>query len=251
MDILQNKFALQFACQIFKIYGSQLRHLTMTTPRRGGGRPSSRTDDDSSPELDILSDVIPGLEAIRTLCLAAQHTPSSARSVMTCLGHWHMISNQITHLDIRNANGDASDFVRFIEKFTNLKKLTLGDFMLWINHPRTATQPSQATFWLSFLIDLRRKLPDVEFDIRDPELSQAKLTESGVRWLLQEAVPTGALVTFERETRLVEDFESFFLLWSAEDSERGKDAEEARKDGKLVDLAMSSRWRGLPGGSRR
>ena len=250
MDILQNKFALHFAGQIFKIYGSQLRHLTMKTTRKGAGH-SSRANDDANPQLDILNDAISGLEAIQQLCLAAQHSSSGARSVTTSLGHWHMISEQITHLDIRNATGDASDFVRFIEKFTNLKRLTLGDFKLWVNQPRRATPPSHATFWLSFLIDLRRKLPDVEFDIRDPELSQAKLTESGVRWLLQEAVPTGAIVDLERETRLVEDFESFFLLWSVEDGQRGRDAEEARKDGKLVDLAMSSRWRGLSGGSKR
>lgn len=114
------------------------------------------------------------------------------------------------------------------------------------------TPPSPAITWLAFLIELRRRLPHVALDLKEPELgSKACLSASGVRWLLQEAVPRGAHVDFERETRLTEDIESFFPLWMAEDSVRGWAAEEARRDGGLVDLAMSSRWRGLFPGARR
>ena len=113
------------------------------------------------------------------------------------------------------------------------------------------TRLSPAATWLSFLIELRRRAPNVEYIIHEWELgSKASLSESRVRWLLKEAVPKGANVDFERETRLMEAFESFFFLWSSEDSDRGQAAREARKDGKLVDMAMSSRWRGFFGGGK-
>ena len=91
-------------------------------------------------------------------------------------------------------------------------------------------------------------MPNVDFNIHEWELgTKTSLSESGVRWLLKEAVPKGANLDFERESRLMEDFESFFFLWSNEDGDRGEAARDARKDGKLVDMAMSSRWRGLFG----
>jgi hypothetical protein len=74
------------------------------------------------------------------------------------------------------------------------------------------------------------------------------LKHSATRWLLEEAIPIGCTVNYERETRLLEDFQSFQPLWAAEDSQRGELAKEHRKDGKLVDMAMGSRWRGLSKG---
>ena len=51
------------------------------------------------------------------------------------------------------------------------------------------------------------------------------------------------MIDSDREARLTQDFNDFIPLWEAEDSERGDQAKEARKDGKLVDLAMTSRWK--------
>ena len=70
-----------------------------------------------------------------------------------------------------------------------------------------------------------------------------EVPKSGIQWLSIEAVPTGVSVDFQRETRLAEDYESFLALWIAEDSERGSRAEGDRADGRLVDLAMTSRWK--------
>ena len=114
---------------------------------------------------------------------------------------------------------------------------------------------TSSTAWLNFLIDLRRQMPNVTFDLHELRNGPAYwLSTSGLRWLLEQAVPTGCKLDFERETRLVEDFESFLPLWSAEDSERGEAAKEARNDalgGQLVDAAMSSRWRGLSAAFRK
>ena len=255
MDNLQNQFALQFAALAFQIYGGQLRELTMsTTPSRG-----SPPVPDDRPHIHtiIFRDALSKLDAIQHLRLTAPGGPHNRRSAVQNLTYWHAIADRITHLDLRNADGDSNAFVSFIAKFTNLRQLTLGDISLWTMRQLPGpgaglpARLSPAAAWLSFLIELRRKVPHVEFNVHEWELSaKASLSQSGVRWLLKEAVPQGATVDFERESRLMEDFESFFFLWSAEDSDRGKAAQEARKDGKLVDMAMSSRWRGLFGGGK-
>lgn len=262
MDNLQNQFVLQFVALAFQIYGGQLKELTMSTTTTWGSQrfPTDR----SHIQGNILGDAMPKLDAIQHLRLTAPGGPNHRRSAVQNLTHWHAIADRITHLDLRNADGDSVDFLNFIPLFTNLQQLTLGDIHLWADRrvaglplqippaaPVQQTRLSPAAVWLSFLIELRRKVPNVEFNIHQWELgAKTSLSESGVRWLIKEAVPKGAIVDFERETRLMEDFESFFFLWSTEDGDRGQAAREARKDGKLVDMAMSSRWRGLFGGRR-
>jgi hypothetical protein len=255
MDNLQNQFALQFVALAFQIYGGQLKELTMSTAPAWNSQPlpNGRPHNQSI----ILRDALAKLGAIQHLRLTARGGPHNRRSPLVSLTHWHALADRITHLDLRNAEGDPNTFVSFIERFANLQQLTLGDIYLWSQRPIPVPGPgpqarlSPAAEWLSFLIELRRKVPHVEFNIHEWELgTKTSLSESGVRWLLKEAVPKGATVDFERESRLMEDFESFFFLWSAEDSDRGQAAREARKDGKLVDMAMSSRWRGLFGGGR-
>ena len=71
------------------------------------------------------------LDAIQHLRLTAPGGTHNRRSAVQNLTHWQAIADRITHLDLRNADGDQNAFVSFIERFTNLQQLTLGDIHLW------------------------------------------------------------------------------------------------------------------------
>ena len=102
--------------------------------------------------------------------------------------------------------------------------------------------------WLYLMVELRRSLPpdtcitNANIRYRSFQLT-SPVPESALRWILKEAIPPGAEVDHQRAERLFEDFESFLLLWAAEDSERGRIAREERKKGDLVDVAMCNRWK--------
>ena len=252
MDVLQGQFALQLTSLTFKIYGGHLERVTMITgPMRSS---LDFTQDEPSTEVQkkVLGDVLGDLDAVRYLTLTGNPNMNRSGVAVQQLAYWHALANTITNLEIQSVDGDSGAFTDYIGKFTNLQHLKLGQ--LNIISPRRLNRQagqSHALTWLLFFIDLRRKLPDVEFSIHELGVgSRFSIPTSGARWLLEEAVPKGTNLDFERETRLTEDFESFILLWAAEDSDRGRAAREARKDGKLVDMAMSSRWRGLYTGRR-
>ena len=252
MDVLQGQFALQLASLIFRIYGGHLERLTMTTSAMRTSPNFAQDEPSTEAQRKIIGDVLGDLDAVRYLTLTGNPIPHRSGISVQKLGYWHTLAEKITHLDLRSADGDTGAFIDFIGKFTNLQHLSLGQLALI--PPRMMNRParhSYASVWLSFLIELRRKLPAVEFGVYELNLgSRYFVSVSGVRWLLEEAVPKGAKLDFERETRLTEDFESLIFLWATEDSDRGQAAREARKDGKLVDLAMSSRWRGLYTGGK-
>ena len=251
-DVLQSQFALQLVALIFTLYPGHLEQLTVISSLRRTSTGLAPGELNNEGQSRILGDVLGDLAAVRSLTLSGDARPHRSGASVQNLGHWHAIAENVTYLDLRFTIGDSPAFIDFVEKFTNLQHLALGQLVL--NPPRMLirqARQSHATMWLSFLIELRRKLPTVEFSVHELELgSTFSVSVSGVRWLLKEAVPKGAKLDFERETRLMEDFDSFLFLWATEDSELGQAAREARKDGKLVDLAMSSRWRGLYTGRR-
>ncbi|KAK5674515.1 hypothetical protein LTS10_012711 [Elasticomyces elasticus] len=104
---------------------------------------------------------------------------------------------------------------------------------------------------LSFAIALRRALPtnteirfhDISCTTRGPQ-QRVEIPKSALEWIMREAVPPNQPeLDFQREERLLEDFESFQFLWGAEDGERGDGAGRHRKEVDLVDSAMCSRWK--------
>ncbi|KAK4948974.1 hypothetical protein LTR10_012347 [Elasticomyces elasticus] len=104
---------------------------------------------------------------------------------------------------------------------------------------------------LSFAIALRRALPtntkirfhDISCTTRGPQ-QRVEIPKSALEWIMREAVPSNQPeLDFQREERLLEDFESFQFLWEAEDGERGNEAGRHRKEVDLVDSAMCSRWK--------
>ena len=252
MDTLQNAFALDFAATAINIFGDRLQQLTMITcpleRRPIPGRPNiTRRSVESDGQNDILTpEIIGELGNVKKLALASHNRGAGGMEQAQDLGRWHTTSSTVTDLSLSHVVGEPREFVKLIKEFTNLQTLSLKRIHLQQLFYRHLARQSQTTCWLSFLIELRREVPAAIFAIQNVEIGAAEeLSSSGVRWLLEEAVPPGRKLDFERETRLMEDFESFFPLWEAEDSVRGEGAREARKDGKLVDAAMSSRWRGL------
>ena len=241
MDVIQTSFALQVAAMALEIFGDRLQRLAVITCPYLRGSTSASDDVEHDRQSKMLSpEVIGNLQVVKTLALVS-HTR------LQDLTRWHTVSNTVTKLELCKLNAQPDELVKLITGFANLQHLRLNNIWLaraW-NGNLQNRQPSTAV-WLSLLIDLRRQMPMVTFGLEGMRLGAADfLSPSGLSWLLEQAVPAGCKLDFERETRLMEDFESFVPLWKAEDSVRGDAAREARRDGKLVDMAMSSRWRGL------
>ncbi|TKA27631.1 hypothetical protein B0A50_04463 [Salinomyces thailandicus] len=125
--------------------------------------------------------------------------------------------------------------------------------------PATPLAEVPELMWLRFLISLRRTSPATRMELSGLSASMGRancvLGPSATHWLSTEALPPfpvgfeperlQSVVDFQREERLLEDFESLLPLWEAEDSARGEDAAKHRlsKGGELADAAMCSRWR--------
>lgn len=193
------------------------------------------------------------LSALRTLILdfnGSRDSPAALKSTSYALHGWHELPPTLTDLTISSLLIESASLVDFCSGFPSIKRLTLS--RIDINRDPSMRrqirqfQRGRAVDWLHFLILLRRAMPMPIFVINSPEGAGTEgLGVSALKWLLEEAVPRGTDLSLERETRLVEDFESFQLLWNGEDSKWGECARAERADGKLVDMAMSSRWRGL------
>ncbi|KAK5111761.1 hypothetical protein LTR62_004681 [Meristemomyces frigidus] len=147
--------------------------------------------------------------------------------------------------------------VTFVKGFTSLKILRLkhltysthGAQARIMPNPNTTAITNPEPVMLQLAIDLRRAIPAttmIELDDigMNSHGQRREMPVSALRWIMNEAVPPGAVIDFQREERLFEDFESFLMLWRAEDSpERGSEAEQASMKAKLVDAALCSRWK--------
>lgn len=255
-DTLQNVFSLHVAATAIRIFGHRLRRLTMiTSPERLSHRPThDHRDFDLHLERSIITEeVLNNVMHVDTLVLSDYHgngNPRYREINADSQVHWNILTDILNHLELWNMQSDSTGLLPLITGFANLQTLTLKNIVLGAP-PHFQPQPQRQAdelFWLSFLIELRRQMPYL--DLRFGELKSwgdrlrmVVLPESALQWLKREAIPEGCAVGFDRETRLTEDFESFLPLWYAEDGENGKLAKAARRDGRLVDEAMASRWK--------
>lgn len=109
------------------------------------------------------------------------------------------------------------------------------------------------TVWLSFVVQVRREMPNLQLDLH--HLYESRATDRNTE---PEAVPTctttwlmtaasaASLMDTDRLDRLTEDFQSFVPLWQAEESDRGTQAaaDWSHMRATLCDEAMKSRWGG-------
>lgn len=249
-ETLQNNFALHVAAMALGIFGDRLKRLTMiTSPER---KPHHRAveDPEQQAENSIITDHVLGeIKQVGTLVLSDYHGDGNPRyrEISTHWQvQWHVLARTVTHLELWNIQSMSAELVQLITGFTGLRSLAMENIMLRHSTPQLHHPPQTQTdqlFWLAFLIELRRQMPDLNLQLGElkswgEQLRMVILPKSALQWFQIEAVPAGGVVGFDRETRLTEDFESFLPLWYAEDSERGKQAKEERKDGRLVDAAM-------------
>ncbi|KAK3696023.1 hypothetical protein LTR37_018165 [Vermiconidia calcicola] len=253
VDTLQNAFALHVAAAAINIFGDRLQRMswiTCTSERIFGDENGFRKGENNILTTDVLGKLV----SVKSLALGSGDMQEEylATENIASRGRWHAIPNTVTHLELWNMDAEPAALVELIKGFECIKTLWLYDIVLVElrhNLPQNRGQ-TRNSIWLTFLIELRRVLPNVDFNLRNPSRRLLDhLQPSAVCWLLGQAVPTGCSVDFERETRLMEDFESFQPLWRAEDSGDGKKAREARQNGRLltdilVDKAMSNRWPG-------
>ncbi|KAI6823899.1 hypothetical protein KC340_g11321 [Hortaea werneckii] len=265
-------FALHVFAAILRVYNTRLRALTII---------GSTRQSDVGAKVVTHSHIV-DMGNIRTLRLAGTRsgisfTPdksSDASKPETWLALRESTSNLRT-LEFWSvaftAQTDVCNLLHAAATFSSVESIVLRDVMLWTLAPNQRrlralhaqnqglpsssseyalhTSSSPETNLLLLLITLRRMHPRTNLTFsnlwRNTEPLRSKLSPSALHWLQTEAVPVGASLDFEREQRLVEDFETFLPMWEAEDSGRGQEAKEDRRKrgGELADAAMCSRWR--------
>lgn len=257
-DQLQHVFALRVCSLAIKIFADRLLDMKMISRSLDAGRRLHPPDDPAVNDdyIATLSPVVPTLRSITCLTLASttgisdrlsRHNLDAIRA-----SEWQVepLTTNITHLSLRNITDNRSNFFNIIKSFPALLDLTLSGLKLGpdMGHGfvRQQHRTSDDPLWLLFLISIRLQRPGLHFHLgsllqwHDPDT----LPASAVRWLAEEAVPVGAKVDFERETRLTEDFGSFMVgLWTVDDGERGEMARQDPGFGKLVDGAYNTRGR--------
>lgn len=256
LDLLRHAFALNVAARAIDVFGERLQHFSLITsppqtPRyMRAGREYSELDRESNI---LTNDVLNRMRKLKTLVISDQQSGGNHRlRGLTTEGQtqWHTLAHTLSTLELWNFEIDSRELLRFVQGFDQLEKVAfenvaLNDTQRNLMLPGAHRREISRTVWLMFLIQLRREMPTVA--IRLGRLKEhgkiTPLSPSVVNWLTTEAIPTNSLVTYDRETRLVEDFGYFLDLWIADDGVRGEQAREARKDGRLVDAAMTSRWK--------
>ncbi|KAI7086589.1 hypothetical protein KC356_g4890 [Hortaea werneckii] len=265
-----NVFALHVFAAILRVYNTRLQALTIV---------GSTQQSDAGAKVITHSHIV-DLSNIRTLRLAATRsrlsfdTSSDTSNPETWLALRESTSS-LRALEFWNvaftAQTDVCNLLHAAATFSSVESIVLRDVMLWTLAPNQRrlralhaqnqglpsssgeyalhTSSSPETNLLLLLITLRRMHPRTNLTFsnlwRNTEPLRSKLPSSALHWLQTEAVPVGASLDFEREQRLVEDFETFLPMWEAEDSGRGQEAKEDRRKrgGELADAAMCSRWR--------
>jgi len=162
---------------------------------------------------------------------------------------WHALGATLDRVEFWNTralNQDLRTLLDVAQGFTSLKHLAFHRIVVHTRWNAFAGPPAAgpAITWLNYAVEIRRALPTVNIVFSDIRIDSAQtcLPESALRWLMNEAIPIGCSIGIDRAQRLTDDFQSFLPLWDAEDSHRGLQAAEERKDGQLVDAAMCSRW---------
>ena len=265
-------FALHVFAAILEVYNTRLEALTII---------GSTQESDAIGKVVTKSHIL-GLTNIRTLRLAGaistkpstHDTPSDAANP-EC---WHALretTSSLRTLEFWNVSFtvqfDVCSLLQTAANFPTVNSIALRNFMLCTLaenqrrlralHAQSQGPPSSSSNYnlhpsslpetnlLLLLITLRRMHPQTNLSFSDlwsnTQPLRSNLTPSALHWLHTEAVPVGASLDFEREQRLVEDFETFLPLWEAEDGGRGTEAKEDRmkRGGELADAAMCSRWR--------
>ncbi|KAK5175330.1 uncharacterized protein LTR77_000468 [Saxophila tyrrhenica] len=240
-DLWQSSLAIQVAAVTMKIFGDRLESLTALI--------SDRTDVKMLQEIASVENCR-NLGMVKSLCISASSRSKSVASRTTLnteLCRWHALSTTVTHVSLWDLTSEPQALAELVTGFTNAKTLTLNSIALRSpHHILRQNRDREFMVWPTFLIDLRRQMPLLEIELRHVH-GLEDLGGSAVKWILDEAIPVGHAVGFERQERLMEDFENFQFLWHAEDSERGELARKDRGYGKLVDMAMWSRGRGMGG----
>lgn len=263
-------FALHVFAAILEVYNTRLEALTII---------GSTQESDARGKIVTHSHIV-GLTNIRTLRLAGgRSTKVSTGDTPFDVANpecWHALrETTLRTLEFWNVaftvQTDVRSLLQTAANFPPVNSIALRNVMLCtlaVNQRRLHAIQAQSqglpssssnynlqassspeTNLLLLLITLRRMHPQTNLSFSDlwsdTQPLRSKLTPSALHWLHTEAVPVGARLDFEREQRLVEDFETFLPLWEAEDNGRGIEAREDRmkRGGELADAAMCSRWR--------
>lgn len=255
-DQLQHVFALGVCSLAMKIFADRLQDMKMISRSLDAGRRLHAPNDPAVNDdyIATLSPVVPTLRSITSLTLASttgisdrlsRHNLDAIRAT-----EWRVepLTTNITHLSLRNITDNRSNFFNFIKSFPSLTDLTMSGLKLGpdmgTGFVRQQHRTSDDPLWLLFLISIRLQRRDLHLHLGNLLQWHAPdtLPASAVRWLAEEAVPVGAKVDFERETRLTEDFGSFMVsLWTVDDGERGDVARQDPGLGRLVDDAFNTR----------
>lgn len=210
-----------------------------------------RSGVEGAPDGRVISPELVSTLAPRRLVLAMGDTATgnigNPSLTTICPDVWHSLRSVRT-LELRHMRADKAELLHLVRGFESLENLILCNIALRLprGHPRT--DDMEVLIWLCFCMELRKNNSDANIklsQVQGPK-QDSMLPDCAVNWICDMAVPPGAVLDFEREDRLIEDYRSFLPLWAAESSDRGRSALREWDDilgRRLCDAAMSRRWR--------
>jgi len=226
---MRHEFALHVMAATMDIFGNRMESLSAITYREGWG---------SNFKVLMRPNICTQLKVLQSLTLDVGYDHEDAADTLNGLRGWHALASTIKHLGLCNMTGTPHHLGQLVKGFTGATTLCLDNVGL-------AFDQGPVTEWLVFLIDIRCAMPDLAIGVRSLRgCEAATLTRSAVNWIMNSAIPVGYSIGYELRLQLLVDFVDYLPFWKADDGEKGEQAREARKDGKLAEKALSSRFRG-------
>lgn len=245
----KNDFSMQLLATSMEVLADRLQELTLVSmayhnqSRRQIANDANALVEDKPLPISLLN-----RSNIQRLVLAFRENNqfSASSPTLTHRAYERWQTTSIRELDLRYMRADISEVLNFTKGFPALETVRIRDFVLFIAGRAPGRQELERHVWLHLAIELRRQLPNARIELSNlfRPASYDQLTESAIRWIVQEAIPEGAVIDVEREQRLTEDYLSFAFLWAAEDGRRPAHSPVSDKLwASLSDEAMTRRWR--------
>lgn len=254
---LQN-LALAVTAETIVVLGSRLTSLSMLTrevtthrmPADLLARVEARKPQ-FGEALHLTPEVLTCLTGLKTLRLSGSGKDSVTRHTRKELArsqYWSQVNETLDKLELWHLDADESNLFSFMTRFPNVRDIRLHHMRL---SSATRHRPAnmdwhcaQAVSLLQFAITFRRTMPQTSLCLHSVEhFHKSHVPAGAVRFITAEVCPIGKPVDDGRVQRLMQDFESFFPYWLAEESEVIDRVAQAKEFGNLIDQAMSSRFK--------
>lgn len=201
--------------------------------------------------MHVTPEVLSQLKCLKTLRLsgaAQDHGFKRTSKDLSKSQYWSTVSPALETLELWHIDADEAKLLSFLRAFAGVRHVRLHYMKLSSAHaPRPANMSwecAQGVSLLQFAVSFRRAMPNSSLHLHDVNhFHKAHVPAAAVRFISAAVCMVGSTVDDDRVQRLMQDFESFYSSWQSQEAEVIDKVVQNKEFGKLVDEAMSSRFR--------